>query len=78
MHDKNGNELKIGDEVILRGRITNLQANAQTCNITVTEEGGEAFCFTAKKVEKVGKSDAQAAVERGFSTQTTDSERYPK
>lgn len=55
MHDKNGNPLKVGDEVTLRGRITSVSPSTDRCNITVeTAENGEPFqthTLTASEVE---------------------------
>lgn len=77
-HDKNGSELKVGDSVVLRGTIEEVQPSAQSCNIKVKIEGEGNYTLTAKNVEKLGKTDTQAAAEAGFSTQHTDKERYPK
>lgn len=34
-HDKNGVSLKVGDEVLIRGRIVNIQETPHACNCTV-------------------------------------------
>lgn len=34
-HDKNGHKLKVGDEVVLRRKITHLTAGEEYCNVTL-------------------------------------------
>ena len=38
MHDRFGNLLQVGDEVILRGKITDTQSSPTYCNITVVAD----------------------------------------
>jgi hypothetical protein len=35
MHDRKGNELKVGDRVIIEGQITSLSATEDYCNVSV-------------------------------------------
>lgn len=60
MHDKNGNELHVGDKVTVEFEITNLYPGAETCNCTLARavEGEQALWLTAqaKQTEKVGAS----------------------
>lgn len=62
-HDKNNSVLQVGDEVIIRAKITNLTEGEEFCNITVqTIEGRrpdgckETFTFNTGVVEKVEAS----------------------
>jgi hypothetical protein len=60
-HDKNGNLLEVGDEVIVRYKITAIQTGDDYCNVSATSVLGrkpdgqpEYFSGNAAVVEKVG------------------------
>jgi hypothetical protein len=40
MHDRTGNELKIGDKVILLGEITQISATEEFCNVALKSTYG--------------------------------------
>jgi hypothetical protein len=42
-HDCNGNLLKVGDEVVFRGTITQISEGSETCNLTLVS------CVPAKE-----------------------------
>ena len=68
MHDKNGKPVKKGDTVTLTGKVTQTHAGAETCNITVQDETGESYCFTAAKVEV---TESAAESDQATSTELT-------
>lgn len=62
-HDKNGEELKVGDVVHLKCTITHLSENAEYCNCTIqsvepvhpsNHQTGTIVSLNTKQVEKCG------------------------
>lgn len=63
-HDANGQLLKVGDKVVLRGRVKSIDSEQPTyCNITLQTEkgmepsqdgeaGGQTYSLSARMVEK--------------------------
>lgn len=59
-HDVNNNLLEVGDEVIVRAKVTSIQTGEEYCNVTIQSVNGrkpdgmqEMFCLNAAVLEKV-------------------------
>lgn len=65
-HDKNGVLVEVGDEVLIRARVTAVWPGAETCNVQVetvekmlpTYETGSVIMLNAHQVEKVATAEA--------------------
>jgi hypothetical protein len=60
-HDKNGRRIEVGDEVIIRGRVTQIWPSAASCNTQVetvermlpSHESGTTVTLNANQLEKI-------------------------
>ena len=67
-HDKFGQLLEVGDEVIVRGRVSEITTGSEFCNVRVetlekmhtTRETGETLWLNAKQVEKCAPAHLRA------------------
>lgn len=64
MHDRNGVELHEGDRVIILGRVAELQAGRDFCNVTVETEYGrqpdglkDTYCTNTRQLVKLPYDD---------------------
>lgn len=68
-HDKNGQALEVGDEVLIRATVKQIWPAAETCNLQVetTEKmlpdhvEGSSITLNANQVEKTSVAEAAAA-----------------
>lgn len=64
-HDVNNNLLEVGDEVVLRAKVTSIQTGEEYCNVTIESLYGrkpdgskETSCLNAAVLEKVPSQPA--------------------
>lgn len=70
-HDKHGKLIEVGDEVVLRGKVTQVSAGEEYCNVTIETapmfphtELGIMSAINTRQLELVGKGPkAMAEVE---------------
>lgn len=72
-HDKNGNELKVGDKVNVEFTVTGVYPGAETCNVSLGRsiEGEQGLSLTAqaKQCELVAAAPAEPAAEQPAATE---------
>jgi hypothetical protein len=68
-HDKNGQLLEVGDEVLVRAKVEEIWPGATTCNMRVRtvekmtpdHSAGDAITLNANQVEKVAVQETSAS-----------------
>jgi len=69
-HDANGNSLSVGDEVVLKGRVTEVCATEEYCNVTFQAlrtprpaDCGKQFTTNAALLERVPSSPSDLTIQ---------------